>query len=207
MKVSSENLISLDKGQIKTAAQMLAGVFVNEPVYKYFIPDEVQRNNELHYHFILRLHYAFRCGEVYTTSSDMEGIAMWFPPGYTRLTFWILLRCGGFSLRLRLGKESVSRQMFINDYLNSVHSRVVPFPHWYLSSLGVKPDYQRKGYAGTLMHPILARIDAEKSQCYLETQKESNIPIYQHYGFKVVEESIIPGTEIRNWALLRHNLI
>ena len=77
------------------------------------------------------------------------------------------------------------------------------FPHWYLQLLGVDPVYQGKGYASILLRAMFARIDEERLPCYVETQNEKNVPIYQHYGFKVVEEGIFPGSEVNTWAMLR----
>ena len=197
------NLARLEKSQVKPAAEMLARVFQDEPVYVYFVPDESQRKNKLHYHFALRLRHALSCGEVYAVSPNLEGIAMWFPPRYAKLTPWAIIRSGGLSVRFNLGKESVSRQMYINDYFHSIHMRHAPFPHWYLSSVGVDSMFQGKGYASTLLKPMLARIDEEHLPCYLETQREQNVSLYQHYGFEVVEEAVATGTEITNWAMLR----
>lgn len=198
-----DNLVRLTKSQVKPAARVLARVFQDEPVYVYFVPDASQRKNKLHYHFALRLRYAVSCGEVYATSPNLEGIAIWFPHGYTKMTPWTIIRSGGFSVGFHLGRKSASRQAFINDYLHSIHMRHAPFPHWYLSSLGVAPVFQGKGYARNLLKPMLARIDEEHLPCYLETQKETNISLYRHYGFEVVGETIIPGTQITNWAMLK----
>jgi len=53
---------------------------------------------------------------------------------------------------------------------------------------------------------MIERIDKEHLPCYLDTQNEKNLPIFQHYGFKVVDESIVPNTQITNWAMLREKV-
>jgi hypothetical protein len=50
---------------------------------------------------------------------------------------------------------------------------------------------------------MFARIDREGLPCYLETENEKNLPMYQRYGFRVLEESQLPGTETASWAMLR----
>ena len=52
---------------------------------------------------------------------------------------------------------------------------------------------------------MLTRIDQEELPCFLDTQIEKNVSIYQRYGFKIVERGVIPGTEIPHWAMLREN--
>ena len=204
MAVNSNDLIRLRKSHVNPASEMLARVFQDEPVYVYFMPDASERSRVLHYHFALRLRYAMSNGEVYATSCNLEGLAIWFPPDYPKMTLKVILLNGGFSVRFHMGRESVSRQMSINDYLQSEHERNVPFRHWYLSSVGVDVMYQGKGYASTLLKPMFDRLDKDALPCYLETQKEENISLYQHFGFSVIKESIIPGTPITNWAMLRN---
>lgn len=54
-----------------------------------------------------------------------------------------------------------------------------------------------------LVKAALSRIDEEHLPCYLDTEEEENVSLYQRYGFRVVEELTIPGTNIRLWAMLR----
>jgi hypothetical protein len=52
---------------------------------------------------------------------------------------------------------------------------------------------------------MLERIDKEGLPCYLETQNPENIPLYEHFGFKVMEEGVIPGSPVKQFAVLRGN--
>ena len=203
MTVNLNDLIRLTKPDVKPASEVLARVFQNEPVYVYFVPDASERSRALNYHFALRLRHAISNGEVYATSRNLEGLAIWFPPDYPKITLKMIVLNGGFLVLFHMGLESVSRQMYINNYLQSEHERNVPFRHWYLSSLGVDDEYQGKGYVSVLLKPMLARFDKAALPCYLETQKEENVSLYQHFGFSVIKESIIPGTSITIWLMLR----
>jgi GNAT superfamily N-acetyltransferase len=89
------------------------------------------------------------------------------------------------------------------EYVDSKHEELVSSPHWYLMLLGVDPEFQGKGYASLLLKGMLSQIDKERLPCYLETEKEENIQIYQHFNFKVIEEYTIPGTSVKLWAMLR----
>jgi hypothetical protein len=40
---------------------------------------------------------------------------------------------------------------------------------------------------------------------YLETHDEKNVPLYEHFGFKVIEKANIPDLDVINWAMLREN--
>ena len=91
----------------------------------------------------------------------------------------------------------------LGQYIDAVHDRLVPPQHWFLQAIGVSPQYQGKGYASKLLRPMLLRIDKEGLPCYLETLEEQNVRLYEHFGFKVIEESNVPNTNLTNWAMLR----
>jgi len=93
--------------------------------------------------------------------------------------------------------------LLVTYHMSRIHRRHAPSRYWLLHIIGVDPDFQGKGYAATLLRPMLARIDEEQLPCYLDTEDEKNVPLYQHYGFKILEEAIIPRTEVRLWAMLR----
>lgn len=84
-----------------------------------------------------------------------------------------------------------------------MHKRLAPFKHWFLQAIGVDPQSKGKGYAGKLLHPMFARIDEEGLPCYLETLDETNVPLYEHFGFRMAEKSAIPETKLTNRAMLR----
>ena len=89
-----------------------------------------------------------------------------------------------------------------NDFVE-IHKKYAPFPHLYAWYIGVDPEFQGKGHGSTLHRAMLARADNERLPCYLETQKEENMILWSRYGFKVITETAIPGTEVKHWAMLR----
>ena len=105
--------------------------------------------------------------------------------------------------RLRMGLEFYKRLEPIAKYLDRCHKQYANFPHRYLSTIGVDPVYQGRGYASLLIRAKLAELDKQTVPCYLETMKEKNVSIYQHFGFEVVEDGTIPDTDIPMWAMLR----
>ena len=202
MNLLGNNLIHLDKAQIKPAAEMLARAFQDDQLYTYFFPNLIERKTKLHVFFEGSLRYGIVYGEVYTTSSNLEGVAFWLP-SEKGFTIWRMIRSGFLSLLLRSGKKVISKMMAFSDYASPIHKSHTPFRHWYLMYIGVESMFQGKGYASALIKPMLTRIDQEYLPCFLETQNEKNVHIYQNFGFKVVEVGTIPGTNINHWAMLR----
>ncbi|MBR5509108.1 MAG: GNAT family N-acetyltransferase, partial [Lachnospiraceae bacterium] len=75
---------------------------------------------------------------------------------------------------------------------------------WYLFNLSVRQSAQGKGIASKLMCPMLGFCDDEKMMVYLETNKESNVPMYHHYGFELQEEITIPGSSVMHYSMVRN---
>ena len=58
-------------------------------------------------------------------------------------------------------------------------------PHWFLRSLGVRPDAQASGAGSALVRPCLDRADDDGVGCYLTTASEPNVAWYSRFGFEV----------------------
>lgn len=199
----SGDLLRLKMEQIGPAAEMLARAFGQDPKMGYFVPDEGRRPEITRHHFEFLLRYGLIYGEVYATSPRLEGVAVWLPAKKVEITLWRALRAGLFRFRKGVGKEALERILSFSDYLDTLHRRHMPGPHHYLFFIGVDPACQGKGYASRLIRPVLARLDGEGLPCYLVTQNEQNVALYEHYGFRVIEKSLVPGTEVESWAMVR----
>jgi ribosomal protein S18 acetylase RimI-like enzyme len=198
-----EGLVRLTKSDIERGAEVLSRAFQDDALESYFIPDTEIRRRLLPHFFQYRIRFGILYGEVYTTSPEFEGIAVWFPPGKSEMTPWKMMRAGGISLQRKVGKEIISKMALVSKYVTNTRRQHVSVPHWHLFPMGVDPPNQGKGYASALLRPMFKRIDAEGIACYLETQNERNVSLYQHYGFKVIHAETIPSTDIMTWSMIR----
>jgi ribosomal protein S18 acetylase RimI-like enzyme len=73
--------------------------------------------------------------------------------------------------------------------------------HWHLGPVGVQRSEQGKGVGRALMASFCARMDADRADAYLETDKEINVKIYEKFGFKVVAREEIIGVPC--WSMSR----
>lgn len=195
MKAGFSKLLRLTESQIEPATETLARAFQDYPAFTYIFPDASKRRKELPLLLQSFMHNGILHGEVYATSRNLEGVAVWLPPDYPR----------GLSLAYEASKDTLDRMKYFGSQVNSVRKLHVPYSHWFLEFIGVIPELQGKGYASILLSPLLTRIDREHLSCYLNTEVEINVAIYQHYGFRVVGDIKITGTKIRSWGMLREN--
>lgn len=183
-------------------AAMIGRAFHNDPLPIYIYPQEARRARRLPLMFAIALRYTLRYGEI-TTTPEGTGAACWLPPGQTSMTIPRLLRIGALAEVFRMGRSATRRMEHATNYTEKMHKRCITEPHWYLLILGIEPAHQGQGIGGRLLRAGLARADASHLPCYLETMNPENVPLYQKFGFKVVEEADIPGSNVHVWSMVR----
>jgi GNAT superfamily N-acetyltransferase len=200
--VSTSGLVRLTRENIKPAADLMVRAFQDYPLSPYFVPNEVGRQRKQAVIFRGMIRYGLIFGEVYAISPRLEGVAVWLLSGTRRETLWDNIRSGWIFIPMMVGIRTMTRQRNYDEYTTSVRRRCAPARHWYLLLLGVDPACQGRGYASRLLKPMFERADKDGLACFLETEAEKNVALYEHLGFRVVEEGIVPGSNVKSWAML-----
>ena len=141
---------------------------------------------------------------IYADSEEINGFAAWIPFGFEGNKPLPFLINGGLKLFLRTGVGFIGRLLSYENYAMNLKKEFTDNYDWYLFNLSVKQDAQGKGIASKLMRPMLQFCDDERMVAYLETNKESNVGIYKHYGFDLMKEEMIPKTDVMHYAMVRH---
>ena len=140
---------------------------------------------------------------IYADSEEMNGFAVWLPLGFTGNKALPFIINGGLKLILHSGFGLIGRLMAYENYAMNLKKQFTGHYDWYLFNLSVKKDAQGKGIASKLMRPMLQFCDNERMAAYLETNKESNVGLYRHYGFDLMKEELIPKTSVTHYAMVR----
>jgi GNAT superfamily N-acetyltransferase len=74
-------------------------------------------------------------------------------------------------------------------------------PHAHLGPVGVAPEYQGKGIGQVMMKRYIEKLDRERLDGYLETDRAVNIKFYEKFGFSVVREEKLIGVD--TWYMRR----
>jgi ribosomal protein S18 acetylase RimI-like enzyme len=203
MNDQANKLLRLNRKDRDAGAAVLGRAFAEYEMLQYYFQDEMQRHAIAVTFSFIALAVCLRYGEAYSSSANMEGVSAWLPPGKAPFGGWQIIRSVPPSVLFRFGRQGASRIQAYGRYIDNVHRKLVPYPHWYLQIIGVDPQYQGQGFSSQLIRPMLERIDREYLPCFLETNIEKNVAIYQRFGFGVVSEDEIPGTEVTSFAMLR----
>ena len=140
---------------------------------------------------------------VYADSEEINGFAVWLPFGFTGSKTLPFLANGGMSLILHSGPGIIGRLLTYETYAMNLKKEFTDNYDWYLYNLSIRKDAQGKGIASKLMRPMLQFFDDERMVVYLETNKESNVGLYQHYGFELMKEEQIPKSTVTHYAMVR----
>ena len=140
---------------------------------------------------------------IYADSEEMNGFAAWLPFGFTGSKTLPFLFNGGLKLILHSGFGIIGRLLTYETYAMNLKKEFTDNYDWYLYNLSIKKEAQGRGIASKLMRPMLNFCDDERMVAYLETNKESNVGLYKHYGFDLMKEELIPKTTVTHYAMVR----
>lgn len=89
----------------------------------------------------------------------------------------------------------------IDDHMTALHPAE---PHHYLFILGVDPPQQGRGHGKAMLRALHARADADGLPCYLETDRETSVRLYESVGYRVVTDDRLAAVEgLRMWTMRR----
>jgi GNAT superfamily N-acetyltransferase len=77
-------------------------------------------------------------------------------------------------------------------------------PHLHLNMIGIRRDEQGRGLGRLLLERIheLSRTAAESHGVTLNTEVETNVPLYEHFGYREIgRETVTPG--LTTWGFYR----
>ncbi len=74
-------------------------------------------------------------------------------------------------------------------------------PHSHYGPFGVEPALQGRGIGSLVLAEYTRRLDADRLDAYLETDKPENVALYSRFGFDVIDEGGLLGAP--NWFMWR----
>jgi GNAT superfamily N-acetyltransferase len=77
---------------------------------------------------------------------------------------------------------------------------------WYLSIIGLAPEFQNRGLGGGLVKPVLEKADALGVPSYLETFNPRNRSFYTRLGYQEAASFVEPVTGSEYWIMIREPL-
>jgi GNAT superfamily N-acetyltransferase len=181
------------RGDAPRLAATLAAAFYDDPVFRWFSPDDRRRGAMLPSFFDVFVEAFGIHGATYT-DDDVAGAALWAAPGTDPLGAE-----PGYAERLEAIAGVDAARLF--EIVELFEARAPQQPHHHLQFLAVRPERQGAGLGGALMAPGLQRCDREGAPAYLEATSDRNRALYERHGFRADGAIPLPGgpTVWRMW--------
>lgn len=175
---------------------------VTYPLNDYFVGHPCTKN-ELREMWLFNLRYFYSRALIYSDSPDCKAWILWVPPGCKGISVKNFILSGGLRMTMKLPLSSLGRIMHYEDYSSSVRMKVTGGDEWYLYNLVVSPQFHGQSLVRRLLEPMLEFCARTDRPVYLETHSEKNVAMYRHFGFDVVNDDPLPGTEMVHWGMAK----
>ena len=201
-KIQKAGLYLVPEQRLDELAEIAADAYQNYPLHNWLtngVYDPIASK------FIMKSTLAAMKDDavIYADSEELNGFAVWVPLGFTGSKTLPFLRNGGVRLLLHSGLGIIRKLLVYESFAMKLKKKYTGHVDWYLYNLSVRQSAQGRGMASKLMRPMLGFCDDEKMLVYLETNKESNVTMYQHYGFDLKEEIMVPGSPVMHYSMVR----
>lgn len=203
--IEKAGLYIVQKTEIERLADVAADAYQDYPLHNWFTNGKYdEKASKLIMQISLKT--MTEDAVIYADSEELNGFAVWLPFGFTGSKTLPFLFNGGLKLIFHSGLGIIDRLLTYENYAMNLKKEFTDNYDWYLYNLSVKKDAQGKGIASKLLRPMLQFCDDEKMVAYLETNKDKNVTLYNHYGFELKKEELIPKTSVMHYAMVRQPL-
>jgi GNAT superfamily N-acetyltransferase len=171
----------------------LAAAFYDDPVFRWFAPDDHRRGTMLPAFFDVFVQAYLTHGETYA-DEEVVGAALWAAPANDPLAAESM-----YAQRLEEIAGLDAPRLF--EIVELFEAQAPQEPHYHLQFLGVRPERQGTGLGGALMAPGLDRCDRDGVPAYLEATSDRNRALYERHGFRAEGGIALPDgpTVWRMW--------
>ena len=186
--------IAADHGAV---IETLAQAFQTDPALSWIVPDVERRKAVLRGLFKVLVPVDAKVGLVARSAGD-ESAALWRAPGRADSTIGEFLSTG-IPLALHF-RGALPRALTVSKGIETHRPKG---DYWYLHYIGVRPEFQGKGFGGRIIRERTAVADAAAVPCWLETATPENVGLYQRFGFVIANEWDVPGGGPHFWGMSR----
>ena len=188
----------LEKHHLRTAANICAAAMNDNPIHiKVFGAEPELRERRLKRLFPALLDFVYRKGSLYGTFTEgnLIGVLGMLPPKTCKPSLTDILRM----LPRMLSSNSPIGTLRLTIWLGTWAKIDPTAPHWHLGPLAIAPEWQYKGVGTQMIEFAFSKCTA--GNLYLETDKQSNVELYERFGFTTVATPVILATP--SWVMMR----
>jgi ribosomal protein S18 acetylase RimI-like enzyme len=181
------------------ARTLLATAFVEDPLMRWFFPDDGARPHACAALFGLFSEQYLAAGRVDVVRRGRPvAVAMWRWPGTTPTEQPDSLPTPPGLMTALMGP---GRAAELGAAMGVISALRPPEPYAYLHLLGVDPAARRQGLGGEVLRPGLEAARGAGLMACLETMNPANVPFYEAHGLSVRHEVRLGAGGPTVWAM------
>ena len=191
---------SVPVDRLTEMAEVTADAFIgnDDPIGNYIFADE-PGHMTLKRRFFRSIVTSCSSQTIYQASSSrMEAVAIWFPPGMDHSED---VDVDPFLDSDFINPGTMGRMQNVVDVIDALTADLGHEPQWYMHLIAVAPEYAGMHFASRLLMPMIKRAENEGLPCSLITQRMENVKRYEHWGFKVVKEMGVKDSKERFYSM------
>ena len=191
----------IPKSQMNRVGEMVSGTFADDASLQYLLGDVSEKARSRY----CQTTYRSMFGEAIMISADsqIDNLIVLCPPGYRGIPTMRFLRNGGIAVAFGLGLGAMKRSIAFEKNAVAIRNRYSDDKTWYLMTFAVRAGKTHHGLGSEILRPVLDWMDKNHYSVYLETHKTVNVEMYEHFGFQVADICMVPGSQIKQYGMLR----
>ena len=196
----------IQQKDIPQAGLTLSDAFHEDVIWKLFYKEGTTVEQKASF-FSMPAKYCLKYGGVIASSPKVEGAGGWVPGEYADMSFVRMLGLGMMSsgrTMFRHATPLMRKQSQIFKPLHAARKEAMKDRDFlYLMILGVQRKFHGQGYGSSIVKALIKKSEQERLPIYLETETESNVRFYEHLGFSVITEVMMPVIDLPQWTMIR----
>lgn len=183
---------TLSTADLDRASQILGEAFADYPWTNWCVAEDAHLARISSLQRVYLEHMALPHGSAYIDTTG-HGVIAFLPPDTPAPTAEVSARIA------ELHGDRLDRLMAAEERMSTLP---VPDGAWLLATIGTTPQSRGTGLGTALMKHGLTELDRAGHACWLDTSTERNLPLYQRFGFAVVEHITLDGS-VSVWRMHR----
>jgi ribosomal protein S18 acetylase RimI-like enzyme len=184
-------------GDLEGIVELLADAYADDPFFRWMVPDDGGWPAFARDYFGFVVARALPAEET-LVAAELDGTAVWTPPGFQLLGAGDLGRAQGL-LTDHLGERA---RLALAGLLGARRHEPEQ-EHATLIYIAVRSDRQGLGIAGELIRQTLGELDEAGVGAYLVSTNPRNLGFYERAGFRTLAEVQTPDGAITTHAMWR----
>lgn len=205
MDDKSVSLYRLKHKDTHKAGMILADAFQNDPVWKLLLKNfSISQRCGF---FELPVKYCLKYGNACAPSENIEGVGAWTTDGFADMPILKSIRSWGLisTLKAFFSTGKIMKDLLsVFEPLSRDRKENMKGRHYlYFVILGVGTEFRKKGFGRKIIEGLIEESESSKLPVYLETSEDSNVKMYEKFGFNLIRKINLPVVNLPQWEMVR----